>query len=96
MKKKEHVPTEQEIKRLEVARQLGLEEKILRYGWAELTAEESGRIGGILSGRSRAAAAARRRQEHEAIHGAGGALRPMDATGLAAGELGEVVQGALM
>ncbi|MGE5543317.1 MAG: small, acid-soluble spore protein, alpha/beta type, partial [Bacillota bacterium] len=33
--------------KIEVARELGLMGKVRRQGWAELTAAESGRIGGI-------------------------------------------------
>lgn len=35
----------------EVARELGLWDKVQTAGWAGLTAEESGRLGGVLSGR---------------------------------------------
>ena len=37
--------------KLEIAQELGLAEKIARAGWAELTAAESGRVGGILNRR---------------------------------------------
>ncbi|BAD41644.1 small acid-soluble spore protein [Symbiobacterium thermophilum IAM 14863] len=37
--------------KLEIAQELGLAEKIARSGWAELTAAESGRLGGILNRR---------------------------------------------
>lgn len=37
--------------KIEVAKELGLWEKVERDGWAALNAEESGRIGGILAGR---------------------------------------------
>jgi len=33
---------------MEIAKELGLWEKIEEYGWGELTAEESGRIGGMM------------------------------------------------
>jgi len=46
-KKREYTP--QDLLKFEVARELGLWEKIEKYGWAELTAEESGRIGGIMT-----------------------------------------------
>ena len=45
--------TRQELLKFEIARELGLWEKIEKYGWAELTAEESGRIGGIMTKRMR-------------------------------------------
>lgn len=34
---------------MEIAKELGLWEKIELFGWGELTAEESGRIGGIMN-----------------------------------------------
>ena len=40
-----------EAAKLEVAEELGLLEKVEREGWAGLTAAESGRLGGVLSGR---------------------------------------------
>lgn len=46
-------PTPHEIFKIEVAKELGLWEKIQQYGWAELTAEESGRIGGIMTRKMR-------------------------------------------
>ncbi|MFZ5753436.1 MAG: small, acid-soluble spore protein, alpha/beta type [Bacillota bacterium] len=50
-KKKE--PTPQELLKFEIAKELGLWEKIQKWGWAELSAEESGRIGGIMTRRMR-------------------------------------------
>lgn len=38
----------------EAARRLGLMDKLLRVGWGGLTAEETGRIGGLVSGAARA------------------------------------------
>ena len=37
----------------EVARELGLLEKLKRVGWAGLSAAESGRIGGLVSAKKR-------------------------------------------
>ena len=37
----------------EIAQELGLLDKVRRAGWAGLTAEESGRIGGLISQRKR-------------------------------------------
>jgi hypothetical protein len=37
--------------KLEIARELGLLEKVLRDGWKSLSAKETGRIGGMLSKR---------------------------------------------
>lgn len=38
----------EEIK-YEIASELGLSEKVSKYGWGGLTAEETGRIGGIMT-----------------------------------------------
>ena len=46
-------PTPRELLKLEIAKELGLWEKIQKWGWAELSAEESGRIGGIMTRRMR-------------------------------------------
>lgn len=40
-----------EAAKAEVARELGLWDKVQAEGWASLTAAESGRLGGVLSGR---------------------------------------------
>ncbi|MBD7913679.1 small, acid-soluble spore protein, alpha/beta type [Clostridium sp. Sa3CUN1] len=37
----------------EIADELGLKEKVDTYGWGGLTAEETGRIGGIMTKRKR-------------------------------------------
>ena len=37
----------------EIADELGLKEKVDEYGWGGLTAEETGRIGGIMTKRKR-------------------------------------------
>ncbi|NLO39066.1 MAG: small, acid-soluble spore protein, alpha/beta type [Ruminiclostridium sp.] len=37
--------------KLEIARELGLLEKVLKDGWKSLSAKETGRIGGLLSKR---------------------------------------------
>ncbi len=50
-KKKE--PTPRELLKFEIAKELGLWEKIQKWGWAELSAEESGRIGGMMTRRMR-------------------------------------------
>lgn len=52
-RKKKKEPSPQDLLKFEIARELGLWEKIEKYGWAELTAEESGRIGGIMTKRMR-------------------------------------------
>lgn len=51
--KKKKAPTPHELFKIEVAKELGLWEKIQQVGWAELTAEESGRIGGIMTSKMR-------------------------------------------
>lgn len=38
-----------EILKLEIAKELGLLEKIQQGGWKSLTSKETGRIGGMLS-----------------------------------------------
>ncbi len=40
-----------EAAKAEVAKELGLWDKVQAEGWASLTASESGRLGGVLSGR---------------------------------------------
>ena len=35
-------------KKYEVAKELGIYEKVLEKGWGSLTAEETGRVGGML------------------------------------------------
>ncbi|HLO04333.1 MAG TPA: small, acid-soluble spore protein, alpha/beta type [Symbiobacteriaceae bacterium] len=46
-------PTPLDLLKLEMAADLGLVEKIKQEGWAELTAAESGRLGGLLQARLR-------------------------------------------
>lgn len=38
-----------DVLKLEIAEELGLMPKIKANGWPELTAEESGRIGGVMT-----------------------------------------------
>lgn len=45
--------TPQELMRFEIARELGLDDKIVSGGWGALSARESGRIGGIIASRNR-------------------------------------------
>ena len=40
--------------KLEIAKELGLLEKVQKEGWKSLTSKETGRIGGMLSKRKRA------------------------------------------
>ncbi|KYH35554.1 small, acid-soluble spore protein, alpha/beta type [Clostridium tepidiprofundi DSM 19306] len=37
----------------EIAQELGLAEKVDKYGWGGLTAEETGRIGGLMTKRKK-------------------------------------------
>jgi small acid-soluble spore protein F (minor alpha/beta-type SASP) len=37
----------------EIAEELGLKDKVLEVGWSGLTAEETGRIGGIMTRRKK-------------------------------------------
>ena len=55
-KKKEfdvHNMTPDEQLKFEIAHELGLDEKVLQKGWKSLTSKESGRIGGMITGRKR-------------------------------------------
>ena len=55
-KKKEfdvHNMTPDEQFKFEIAQGLGLDEKVLQKGWKSLTSKESGRIGGMITGRKR-------------------------------------------
>lgn len=49
--KRKKAMSEKDLLKYEIAKELGLEEKINKYGWGELTAEESGRIGGLMTKR---------------------------------------------
>lgn len=44
---------ERERLKYEVAVELGLYEKVQKYGWKALTAKETGRIGGIITKKKR-------------------------------------------
>lgn len=37
----------------EIAEELGLKDKVDKYGWSGLTAEETGRIGGLMTKKKR-------------------------------------------
>lgn len=45
--------TPQEKMKWEIAKELGIYDKVLAGGWKSLSAKESGRIGGILSSRKK-------------------------------------------
>ena len=54
MKKEVKKETENDALKTEIAEELGLTDKVEKTGWKSLTARESGRIGGIMSGMKRA------------------------------------------
>ena len=45
--------TPEELLKYEIADEIGLGDKILKGGWKSLTSKESGRIGGMLSSRTK-------------------------------------------
>ena len=47
--------TPEESLKLEIAAEIGVYDKVLAQGWRSLTAKESGRIGGMMTRRKRAA-----------------------------------------
>ncbi len=49
--KKNKPMTPEDILKLEIAEELGLDEKVKQKGWKSLTSKESGKIGGIMSAR---------------------------------------------
>lgn len=60
MKKKKPIVLEEltaeELVKYEIAKELGLFDRVMADGWGALTAKETGRIGGILAKRRKAAA----------------------------------------
>lgn len=52
-RKKEKPETPQDRLKMEIARELGLAEKVKQVGWGGLTTAETGRIGGMLTKRLR-------------------------------------------
>lgn len=48
-KKKAKEPTFKDLLKLEIAAELGLTDKVQKYGWGGLSAAETGRIGGIMT-----------------------------------------------
>lgn len=52
-KKAPKPPTPNDILKLEIAKELGLDDKIAQYGWKSLTAKESGKIGGLMAKRKK-------------------------------------------
>ncbi len=45
--------TEELLMKYEIAEELGLIEKVKCFGWGELTAKETGRIGGLMTVRKK-------------------------------------------
>lgn len=43
----------QDMLKFEVASELGLAEKVLKFGWKSLSAKETGKIGGLVSKRKK-------------------------------------------
>jgi small acid-soluble spore protein F (minor alpha/beta-type SASP) len=58
-------PDDWEELKVEIAQELGLWPKVASDGWAGLSAEESGRLGGVFSARKKALAAAGREKENK-------------------------------
>ena len=50
-RKKELTPND--IMKLEIAKEIGLMEKVEELGWGGLTAKETGRIGGIMTAKKK-------------------------------------------
>jgi len=44
---------EEDMLKFEIANELGLAEKVLKYGWKSLSAKETGKIGGLVSKRKK-------------------------------------------
>ena len=53
MPKTKKLLTPDDIMKYEIAREIGLEDKIRQGGWKSLSAKESGRIGGLMTKRKR-------------------------------------------
>lgn len=45
--------TEEERIKYEIAEELGILDKVLENGWKSLSAKETGRIGGLMTGRKK-------------------------------------------
>lgn len=50
-KKKELTPDD--LMKLEIAKEIGLMEKVRELGWGGLTAKETGRIGGLMTAKKK-------------------------------------------
>lgn len=51
--KKENITPDLRLK-YEIARELDLMDKVMKFGWGGLTAKETGRVGGIMTARKKA------------------------------------------
>lgn len=51
--KKKKPPTENDLMKMEIAKELGFEQRILEEGFGALTARETGKIGGIMTARKK-------------------------------------------
>jgi len=52
-KKKEKELTPDDLLKLEIAKEIGLMDKVQELGWGGLTAKETGRIGGIMTAKKK-------------------------------------------
>ncbi len=53
MAKEKKLPTPDDIMKFEIAKELGLDDKIRQNGWKSLSSKESGRIGGLMASRKK-------------------------------------------
>ncbi len=53
MPKAKKLPTPDDILKFEIAKELGLDDKIRQGGWKSLSSKESGRIGGLMTKKKR-------------------------------------------
>ena len=56
-KKMQLILTPEDAMKYEIANELGLGEKLFEVGWGGLTAEETGRIGGLITRKKRSMSA---------------------------------------
>jgi hypothetical protein len=54
-KKKDHIMTDDDKLKYEIAQELGLLDKVKNEGWKSLSAKETGKIGGIMNQRRQSA-----------------------------------------
>jgi len=51
--KKKKAPTPEDLMKMEIAKELGLIDKVEELGWGGLTAKETGRIGGLMTAKKK-------------------------------------------